>query len=251
MRRATERQSGVEQSADVQHAWGTAPDFVGPRHELREKLLLDLLLAAGPGGQVLNIGAGQGSFTRLLEARGFDVMSADMSPAAVDVLRSKVRDSVLLADMTNLPLPDRSFDAVVAGEVIEHIEDDRRALSEAARVLRPGGVLAVSVPAHPEWFGASDRWAGHVRRYTREELTRAIADAGLALERLRPWGFPVSAFYHRALYDKRAAGLAAEQRDRRAALRVLRLALQVDRLFIGVERGCLGYLALARVPAPS
>lgn len=234
---------------DVEHAWGTAPDFVGPRHELREKLLLDMFLAADPGPRVLNVGAGQGSFTRLIEERGYEVVSSDVSRAAVDVLRDRVRGEVLQADMTDLPFADRVFDAVVAGEVIEHIEDDHRALSEAARVLRPDGVLALSVPAHPAWFGASDRWAGHVRRYTQATLTQAFEGAGFTLERLRAWGFPMSALYHRAIYDKRAAALAAEQREHRAALRVLRLALQVDRLFVGVERGCLGYLALARVSA--
>jgi SAM-dependent methyltransferase len=235
--------------SDVEHVWGTAPDFVGPRHELREKLLLGLFLAASPGKHVLNVGAGQGSFTRLLEARDFEVVSSDVSLAAVDVLRDMVSGEVLRADMTDLPYSDRAFDAVVAGEVIEHIEDDRRALSEAARVLKPHGVLALSVPAHPAWFGASDVWAGHVRRYTQATLTQAFDGAGFTLERLRPWGFPMSALYHRAIYDKRAATLAAEPREHRAALRVLRLALQVDRLFVGVERGCLGYLALARVPA--
>ncbi|MBM2821297.1 MAG: hypothetical protein HW413_43 [Thermoleophilia bacterium] len=212
-------------------------------------MLLDLLLTADPGRKVLNIGAGQGSFTRLLEEGGYEVVSSDVSPAAVAVLESRVRGDVVLADMTNLSYPDGAFDAVVAGEVIEHIQDEHKALSEAARVLRPAGVLALSVPAHPSWFGASDRWAGHVRRYTRSTLTCAIEAAGFTLERLRPWGFPMSALYHRAIYDKRAAALAAEQREHRAALRVLRLALQVDHLFVGVERGCLGYLALARVPA--
>jgi len=234
------------QDPGFQHEWGTAPDFVGPRHELRERLLLDLLLAADPGERILNVGAGQGSFTRLLEERGYEVVSSDVSPAAVAVLESRVRGEVLLADMTDLPYPDRAFDAIAAGEVVEHIEDDLKALSEAARVLRPGGVLALSVPAHPAWFGASDRWAGHVRRYTQGTLTRAIEDAGFALERVRPWGFPMSALYHRAIYDKRAARFAADSRRPRTALRALRFALQADRLFVGVGRGCLGYLAVAR-----
>jgi hypothetical protein len=43
------------------HTWGTAPEFVGPRHELRERLLLDLFLAASPGPRVLDAGAGQGT----------------------------------------------------------------------------------------------------------------------------------------------------------------------------------------------
>jgi len=232
--------------AQSEHVWGTAPDFVGPRHELRERLLLELLLSTHPGRDVLNVGAGQGSFTRMLEARNFDVVSADVSPAAVAVLGDRVRGQVLQADMTRLPFPDSTFDAVVAGEVIEHIEDDRRALSEAARVLRPGGVLALSVPAHPEWFGASDRWAGHIRRYTRPRLEEAVDAGGLMLVRVRPWGFPVSALYHRAIYDKRAARFAADSRRPRTALRALRFALQADRLFVGVGRGCLGYLAVAR-----
>ena len=231
-----------------EHVWGTAPTFVGPRHELREKLLLNLFLSASPGPHVLNVGAGQGSFTRLLEERGFDVVSSDVTAPALDVLRAGVRGEVLLADMTDLPFGDDTFDAVVAGEVIEHIENDGLALSEAARVLRPGGVLALSVPAHPEWFGASDRWAGHVRRYTHRHLIELVDSVpGLRLEVIRPWGFPMSALYHRFVYDKRASELAESNPPRRATLAVLRAALQVDRLFVGVERGCLGYLARARV----
>lgn len=231
-----------------EHVWGTAPGFVGPRHALREKLLLDLLLSAHPGGRVLNVGAGQGTFTRLLEARGFEVVSCDVSPLFVDLLRGSVRGDVLQADMTDLPFRDCTFDAVVAGEVIEHIEDDRKALAEAARVLRrPRGALALSVPAHPEWFGASDQWAGHKRRYTRAGLVSAVESASLKLERVRPWGFPVSALYHRRIYDKRAASLAEEGNEQpRFVVNLLRAALQLDRLLVGVERGCLGYLALAR-----
>lgn len=242
------RDRGVDEG-ESPHEWGTAPDFVGPRHELREKLLLDLFLSAEPGRRVLNVGAGQGSFTRLLEDRAYEVTSSDVTAATVGVLRGRVRGEALLADLTDLPFAEATFDAVVAGEVIEHIEDDQRALAEARRVLRPGGAVVLSVPAHPEWFGASDRWAGHVRRYTSDGLARVIAEAGLELARVTPWGFPVSALYHRALYDKRAAALAEERRERRIALSVLRLALKVDRVFVGVERGCLGYLALARAPA--
>ena len=230
------------------HEWGSVPDFIGPRHELRERLLLDLFLAADPGPRILNVGAGQGSFTELLEARGYEVVSTDLSASAVAVLKSRVRGNVLQADLTDLPLPDRAFGGVVAGEVLEHIEAEGRALSEAARVLRPGGTLVLSVPAHPAWFGASDRWAGHVRRYTNAALTSAIGDAGPVLDRLRPWGFPMSALYHRAIYDKRAANLAVDGREHRVVKRLLGAALAIDRLFVGVERGCLGYLAVARVP---
>jgi SAM-dependent methyltransferase len=230
------------------HEWGTAPDFVGPRHELRESLLLDLVVAARPGPQALNVGAGQGSFSRLLAARGFAVTSAEPSRAAVGVLRDRVAGEVVEADAASLPFADGTFDAVILGEVLEHLGDDVAALREARRVLRPEGVTAASVPRNPAWFSSSDRWAGHVRRYTREALIGAFRDADMAVERCVAWGFPVSALYHRTVYERHLdrRGAAPATARQRPALAVLRALLQLDRLFLGHEQGALGYLVLAR-----
>jgi SAM-dependent methyltransferase len=229
------------------HEWGTAPDFVGPRHALRERLLLDLFLAGAPGPRVVNAGAGQGTFSALLEARRFDVTSVDESEAAVELLRRRLIGEVRRADVTELPFDDESFDAAVLGEVLEHVPDDEGALREIVRVLRPGGVLALSVPAGRR-LGPSDRWAGHLRRYTREVLVGACERAGLHVERCVAWGFPFSALYHRHLYERRLDrhGAAPPRRWERPVLAALSLLLQVDRLFVGVERGALGYLLLAR-----
>jgi SAM-dependent methyltransferase len=230
------------------HEWGTAPEFVGPRHELRERLLLDLFLSGGPGRRVLNAGAGQGTFSLRLAERGFDVTSADASPAAVAVLEERVGGKVAQADVTDLPFADETFDAAVLGEVLEHIPDDSAALREVARVVRPEGILAVSVPADPARYGPSDRWAGHVRRYTKPLLVGACEESGFSVVRCVGWGFPVSALYHRHLYERRLdrQGSAPPRRWERLALGVLSAALQVDRLFVGVERGALGYLLLAK-----
>jgi SAM-dependent methyltransferase len=230
------------------HEWGTAPEFVGPRHELRERLLLDLFLSGSPGRRVLNAGAGQGTFSLRLAERGFDVTSADASPAAVAVLEERVGGEVVQADVTDLPFADETFDAAVLGEVLEHIPDDSAALREVARVVRPEGVLAVSVPADPARYGPSDRWAGHVRRYTRPLLVGACDESGFSVVRCVGWGFPVSALYHRHLYERRLdrQGSASPRRWERLALGILSAALQVDRLFVGVERGALGYLLLAK-----
>jgi SAM-dependent methyltransferase len=225
-----------------------APDFVGPRHRLREDLLLKLFLSGRPGKAVLNGGAGQGTFSRTLEQHGFDVTSVDPSPEAVALLRDRVAGPVFCAPLEALPLAPASMDAAVLGEVLEHIEDDRGALAAVAHVLRPGGVLAVSVPANPAYFGPSDRWAGHVRRYRRERLVEAVASAGFTVERCDAWGFPVSSLYHRYVYDPRIGrrGAAPPGRGSGPALTALGLLLRLDRLFVGVERGALGYLLLAR-----
>jgi SAM-dependent methyltransferase len=232
------------------HEWGTAPDFVGPRHDLRERLLLSVLLEARPGPRVLDVGAGQGSFSARLAARGFEVVSTDASAAAVIVLRSRLAGEVVIADATRLPFEEATFDAVVLGEVLEHIESDQTAVTEAARVLRSSGILALSVPGNPRLFGPSDRWAGHVRRYTRDGLIATVEAGGLAVERCVPWGFPVSALYHRHVYERHVDrhGSAQPKRWQRPAVSLLGGLLQLDRLFVGVERGSLGYLLVARRP---
>lgn len=238
-------------SAAPSHVWGTAPEFIGPRHELRERLLLSLLLSANPGSTILNAGAGQGTFTLALEREGFEVTSTDISKPAVTLLKEIVRGPVLMGDAVSLPFADGTFDAVVLGEVLEHIVEDDEALCEAARVLRPGGVVALSVPADSVPFGASDEWAGHVRRYSRARLLNIARLADLHVDVFRGWGFPASAFYHRRLYEPRLARCGAERATEapRLARATLRAVLQVDRLFVGVNHGALGYLALCRKPA--
>jgi SAM-dependent methyltransferase len=157
---------------------------------------------------------------------------------------------VLEADLGELPFADETFDGAVLGEVLEHVRDDRGALTELARVLRPGGILAVSVPAKPALYGPSDEWAGHVRRYTRPALIEACTEAGLTVHRCLGWGFPFSRLYHRHVYERYLDrhGPARPGGGHRHLVAAVGALLQVDRLFVGVERGALGYLLLATRP---
>ena len=182
-----------------------------------------------------------------LERLGFDVTSTDASGAAVDVLRKRLAGEVQQANVTALPFADSSFDGAVLGEVLEHVEEDRAALSELRRVLRQGGVLALSVPANPKLFGPSDEWAGHVRRYRRRDLLEACTEAGLTVNRCVAWGFPFSRLYHRHVYERYLDwhGPARPRGRHRPLVAAVGALLQLDRLFVGVERGALGYLLLA------
>jgi len=232
------------------HRWGSAPEFIGPRHELRERLLLDLFLTAAPGQRVLNAGAGQGTFSLLLERQGFDVVSTDLSGECVAALRQTLAGQAVEADVNELPFGDRQFDAAVLGEVLEHIEDDGAAVREVGRVLKPGGIVAISVPANPEEYGPADAWAGHFRRYSRETLVGLCASAGLSVETCVGWGFPFTRLYHRHVYERRLEriGPATVKRWQLPAVWALRMTLQADRLFVGVERGAFGYLLIASRP---
>ena len=156
------------------------------------------------------------------------------------------QDRVERADATALPFADCAFDAVILGEVLEHVEEDGEALSEAARVLRPKGVLAVSVPRNPSWFSRSDEWAGHVRRYTREQLLGRVERSGFRVASCKAWGFPVSALYHRTVFEWIVARRATDSAPLRAGSPILSALLRLDRHFVGHERGALGYILVAR-----
>jgi SAM-dependent methyltransferase len=89
-------------------------------------------------------------------------------------------------DALRLPFPDASFDRVIAAEVLEHIPDDATAMAELARVLRPGGRMAITVPRYgPEFVNwtLSDQYhntpGGHIRIYRRSQMVSRLADAGL------------------------------------------------------------------------
>jgi len=191
-------------------SWGAAPELVGPRHHFRVGLMARLLASylprvvepAGQPGQppprVLDAGAGRGTLSRALARRGYRVIALEESAAFVDYLRRgpamenpspAVR--VVQGDVAALPLAAGQFAAVVCGEVLEHLADDAAAAAELARVLAPGGLLVATVPAGRARYGWLDRWAGHARRYDREELGALVEGAGLAVLRPAPLGLPL------------------------------------------------------------
>jgi SAM-dependent methyltransferase len=82
-------------------------------------------------------------------------------------------------------------DLLLSMEVLEHIEDDRAALANWCDLVRPGGHIVISVPAHQRRFSAEDEMAGHFRRYEKPELQEKLMAAGFALPRIMNYGFPL------------------------------------------------------------
>jgi SAM-dependent methyltransferase len=81
-------------------------------------------------------------------------------------------------------LPEQHFDLVVASEVVEHVQDDRAAVATLARLLKPGGILLLTVPAHPWLWSAHDVMNHHFRRYRKHQLHTLLVGAGLTKRRL-------------------------------------------------------------------
>ena len=156
------------------------------------------------GDRVLDLGAGLGRHAFDAARRGARVVALDLSATDLAAVRSTATAMAeagetlppagvagVRADARRLPFADGSFDRVVASEVFEHVDDDALAAAEVARVLRPGGVAAVTVPAWlPErvcWALSSEYHApavpgGHVRIYRADGLRAVLAGAGLTPE---------------------------------------------------------------------
>ncbi len=159
------------------------------------------LLGVQPGERLLDIGCGAGRHSLEAVRRGAGVVALDLShddlqraaqgvaeyghvdvPAPGDFLAVR-------GDARRIPFAGATFDRVIASEVLEHIPDDGAAIAELARVLKPGGVLAVTVP---RWLPERVCWAlsrdyhqvpgGHVRIYRGHQLRAALRRAGLQPE---------------------------------------------------------------------
>ncbi len=140
-----------------------------------------------PGDLVLDIGCGTGRHALHAHHHGGQVVAVDIDEVALKEIRDLDAPSArAIADGTRLPFVDGCATHVILSEVLEHIPDDRSMLAEAHRVLRPGGVLAVSVPRwFPEWicWSLSSEYhhvpGGHIRIYRSHQLRQRLTEAGL------------------------------------------------------------------------
>ncbi len=161
-----------------------------PWWRARASLTLDLLrdLGVGPPARVLDVGCGWGVTLEALEAQGYEALGMDVSRRSLEQLDRPGR-ALIEADLTRPMGHDApTHDAVLALDVIEHLDDDRAAVRRLGHLTRPGGCVVVSVPALPELYGEFDRIQGHRRRYLPPGLRAAFADSGLVLERVFWWG---------------------------------------------------------------
>lgn len=158
-----------------EHWW-----FVGRRMVLAS--LLDGL-GSGDRRRILDVGCGTGGNFDFLSRYG-KVEGCDYSEEAVHFCRLRGITSVREASIYHLPYPDASFDLVTCLDVLEHLRLDLPALRELERVLKPGGHLLLTIPGRPELYSDFDCLAGHLRRYTREEVKRLLISTGMRPLRL-------------------------------------------------------------------
>lgn len=142
--------------------------YAGKRQLVRE--WLHRVRPPGPADQLLDCGAGTGLFAEEMAAQ-CRVLVLDDHEESIRRLRARFRpEQILHLSGAAVPLPARSLDYVTALDVLEHVPDDRAVVREFARLLRPGGIAAVTVPASRALWSEWDVVLHHFRRYNRDEL---------------------------------------------------------------------------------
>ena len=166
----------------------------------RRDAVYDLIqsLKLPPTAAILEIGCSGGPLMLRLRQQGYtDVTGIDVSTSAIELAQARGVPHASVMDGAALEFADARFDLVIASDVLEHIEDEGKALREWTRVLRPGGQVLVFVPAHAYLWSEHDVVNHHFRRYSRAGLVAALRGAGLRPKR--------SSFWNAALFLPTAA----------------------------------------------
>jgi glycosyltransferase involved in cell wall biosynthesis/SAM-dependent methyltransferase len=178
------------------------------RYDVVERMLPDGIT------DVLEIGCGRGAFAARLAQR-YDYLGIEPDRESWTVAKARV-GAIGRGEVRNVAsdtLAGQHFGLLCAFEVLEHIEDDRAALAEWAGLLRPGGWLLLSVPAHQRRFGPWDELVGHFRRYDPDGITSLLTTAGFTEVSTRLYGFPLGYLLEpvRNLIGRRRLAAAAER----------------------------------------
>ncbi len=166
----------AEASIEETHWW-----FVG-----RRKLFSDEIrqLRLPGDARILDVGTSTGTNLRMLRDLGYtNFVGLDFSPEAIRFCLEKGLGEVMEGNIKELPFPDKSFELVIATDIIEHIDDDQKALSQIARVLKPGGHALLTVPAFNALWGLQDDVSHHHRRYLKKPMNDLVTESGLTLRK--------------------------------------------------------------------
>lgn len=268
--RATMTTTRVTADFDRQYGAFLAGRWVpAPRFVLRRDRILGLLEELRPG-KTLEVGCGAGSLLCDMTRRGHECTGIETSGQALEIASEMTAGLDKATVQANaVSTWDGQFDLLMSFDVLEHIEDDCAALTQWVGWLKPGGTAILSVPGHRRMWSPRDAWAGHFRRYDRKDFVDLVENAGLRVERVECYGFPLSNLTHwlgnlsvrgqnyAGGANDTAGATAASGIDRSTHVRLfgiqrslpgraaMALACLVQRLFLQTDLGD-GYIIIAR-----
>lgn len=205
-----------------------------PRLTLLTRRLGEL---AGPGQELVELGCGTGAFAAAAATLGYRVTALDAHMSLLTVARQRHPAMRLIqADLARpTPLPSEGFSVCVCLDVLEHV-DPRTLLAEAHRLLRPGGGLLLSVPAHAWLWSSLDVAAGHRCRYSLAMLAGELERAGFVVEGHTHYQLLLLPLVFASRRVLRASSTSVERRPSPLLGRILRRVNEMEVRFLGGRR---------------
>lgn len=181
----------------------------GPRHFFRINLIRILLKNSLKNGTILDAGSGDGSLSIRLAKDGFFIRAVDNSEEWCGIFEQRLKDAPFKDKITihcrgveEIKFKPGYFDAVICGELLEHVNDDVKTLSDYYSFLKKKGILIISVPlANKEW-DVSDSQGGHLRLYELTNLTDILEKAGFKIISIFGWGYPFAKIYNKLVFAR-------------------------------------------------
>ncbi len=183
-----------------------------PRYIFRKEIALSLIKKNVPrGSRFLEIGCAAGDFGITLSKKGYAGIMIDFSDEASDEVTGKLKKekagNVRFENKEFFEIDTaQEFDLITMFEVLEHIEKDEEALRKVNELLKTGGMFLCSVPSRAKLWGANDIFAGHIKRYEKEELIGLMNNSGFEIVSFFSYGFPwlnIIKYFRDHLADKR------------------------------------------------
>ena len=165
--------------------------YGGMRHHLLMALIRQWNWREVPSPRILDAGCGTGALLQRLTGglgrrlRTNDAYGLDVSPVALDFCRQRgLIERISLGSITAMPFPSRHFDIVVSFDVLCDVRDVQAGFCEIARVLRPGGLAVINLPAYQWLYSEHDRAVNNLQRFDKKTVVQQVAEAGMRIERI-------------------------------------------------------------------
>jgi SAM-dependent methyltransferase len=158
------------------------------------RVIVGSFLKKMAGKKLLDVGCGTGEtivFTKHW-GKGFLVWGVDKSPVAVKYAKSRGLTKAVVGNGAKLPFLDNYFDGVLLLDVLEHVENRKRVISEIKRVLKPGGKVLITGPALKFMWSKHDVGQGHKLRFSVGEMEKLAREAGMSMEKVGYFNFVLS-----------------------------------------------------------